>query len=445
MNLSLVQVKAEINRLCKENNIMTVATHGIRAWNIKSSYSGDMGELFCIIKDKQTIQNIRKNPRVAFSINLPSLESRVQGNGIAVISENGGVKIRPYRFSLTGIEADAEKEVIIEKRRLEWVLAEDIPETGGYGSKGFKAWLSFWSKASRSVSFPLAVFPVVIGGASALVKGSFDVMLFILSLLGGVLILAGVNLFSDYNDFKKGIDTTDALSSHTGLLVNETVAPERFLKAAFLCFMITTLIGGFLIGEVGWPVLLIGVAGIAGGYSYTSGPLAYKYVGLAEGIISLLMGPIMVLGAYYVQMKRIDLFPLLVSIPVGLLVGSVTLANNLRDMLDDRKANITTLPMRIGIRRAKITYYFMILVPYLLIVLMVLAKPALYPLLLVLLSIPSAVKALKAFGSTEDSAEDIKAKAGQLKYPLNSIKLHFRFCLSLLAGCLLLALLHYII
>lgn len=467
MTMSLEEIQNSINSVLRENHIISLSTYGVRIWNSSVYYWEDGYDLYCIVTDAQTLRNIHKNPRVAFSISTLKSRCFLQGNGIAYligdISENHAyldrikvpdmqvsfhqlsgkiLKIIPYRFLITDAEKGVgSEEKTIEKRKAGWTLIESGPDTSNPGQNGILSGLRFWLKASRSVSLPLSALPVLIGTALAFIQGSFKPWLFIAALSGGLLAHAGINLFSDYHDFKKGIDTTDCLSSHPGILGNESIEPERLLIAAFLTFTITTLIGGILIANSGWLLLLLGVIGLFGGYFYTGGPVSYKYRGLGELLITLLMGPLMVMGAYFVQTQKVELLPFVVSLSVGLLVGSVTLANNLRDVLDDRKANITTLPMRLGIKKAKVLYYLMIFIPYVIVGAVTLLKPSFYPTLLVILSLPMAFKATNAVKSTKDSAEDFRAKAHQFRYPLNSIKLHLQFNVLLLIGFLLTAIL----
>ena len=214
-------------------------------------------------------------------------------------------------------------------------------------------------------------------------------------LLGGVSAHAGINLISDFNDFRKGVDTTDALSTHPGALVYELVRPESILAAAMLMFLVASQAGAFLLVRAGPAVIVFEGVGFLGGYFYTGGFLAYKYRGLGELFIALLMGPLMVLGAYVVQTGRMDALPVLLSLALGSLVASVTLANNLRDVHDDRTAGISTLPMRIGVRSAKRLYYAMLAVPYAIVAGVVVLRLAHWPMLLVLLSLPSAAKAIR--------------------------------------------------
>lgn len=458
MAVSLEEIQNSVQTILRENRILNLATHGIRIWNASLYYWNDGFDILCVVKESQTLENICSSPRVSFSINNSESKYSLQGNGIARIIEDTEehcllssiktpqihsfvrkysgkiVKISPYRFSVT----DKEFKAMIEKRKLEWKIVESAPVSSALPA-GIVNQLRFWLKAARAVSFPLSVLPVCLGTALAFVEGAFNPWFFLLALLGGVLVHAGANLISDYYDFKKGVDTTDALSSHPGALVNERIEPERILIAAFLTFLAATLVGALLLIIVGLPVLFFGIVGLMGGYFYTGGSISYKYKGLGELFITFLMGPLMVMGAYFVQTQEIRILPFLISLPIGLLVGSVSLVNNLRDVLDDQRAGIVTLPMQLGIRTTKYVYYAMTFLPYLIIGGIVLLKYPFYPMLLVVFSLPMAFKAVAAVRSTEDSAEDIQAKAQHLPFPLNSIKLHLQFSVFLLIGTLLTA------
>lgn len=45
-------------------------------------------------------------------------------------------------------------------------------------------------------------------------------------------------------------------------------------------------------------MLLIGLAGLLGGYLYTGGPKGYEYPALGGVLVFLLMGPLSVMGTY---------------------------------------------------------------------------------------------------------------------------------------------------
>lgn len=415
-----------------------LATYGARIWNEEVQYRRDGVDILCAMPlGSQSLANIRLNPRVSFSCVDPRARLLVQGSGIARIVPCGGteVRVRPYRYAVSRLKADNRSSSIIEKRGKAWLVDNRNPATAATPT-GLVGRIGYWLRAMRAVSFPLSLLPVCLGTAAALVEGSFDLLVFLLALLGGVAAHAGINLVSDYNDFMRGIDTTDVLSSHPGALVDELIPPQKILTAAFLMFALAALSGAFLALKAGVVVLLLGSAGILAGSLYTARPVGYKYRGLGEIFIFLLTGPLMVIGAFVVQTGHVDVFSALVSLPLGILVASVTFANNLRDQEDDESSGIVTLPMRIPARMAKTFFLTLTALPYLIVGAIVAAFPFAFPLLLVLVSLPVAGQVAVPVWRTGHAPEEIRQAAARLRLPLRCIKLHSAFSLALVVGCL---------
>ncbi len=442
----LERIPENVDAILNSTNTLLLATKGISIHTERVHFEKDSYNIFCTITELQTKENILNNPRVAFLIEDGKGQD-LHGNGIARLTQdktNYSAKISPYRFNIKRNDSTEHECTTIEKKRLKWTTIESLPKIDDLSESKTKTTILFWLRATRAISLPLSILPVAIGTALASINGNFanfNFWLFLLALSASVLVHLGTNLISDYNDFKKGIDTTDALSSHTGALVNELIEPEHILYAAFIVLAAATFAGGTLTGILGWPILIFGLIGIMGGIFYTGGFIGYKYRGLGEFTIAFLMGPLVIVGAFFVQTRTITLLPVVVSIPVGLLVGSVTLANNLRDIIDDRESGILTLPMRIGIKNSKLLYLIMIATPYVIVVVSIIINLLLYPLILALLSIPQATVALKAMDKTKNTAEDFRAKAHIFKYPLNSIKLHLQFSIFLLVGIIIIPIL----
>jgi 1,4-dihydroxy-2-naphthoate octaprenyltransferase len=105
-------------------------------------------------------------------------------------------------------------------------------------------------------------------------------------------------------------------------------------------------IGFFLAAKSGWGLLWVGVAGALISLFYTAPPLKLVHRGLGELCVALGFGPIMVLGAYYVQTGAYDLEPLLASIPVGILIALILYLNEVPDRPADAAAGKRTLPVR---------------------------------------------------------------------------------------------------
>ena len=60
------------------------------------------------------------------------------------------------------------------------------------------------------------------------------------------------------------------------------------------------------------------------------------------------MGPVIVVGAYYVQTEAWAWEPFVASLPIGLLVAAILHANNVRDIENDRKHHKWTLAALAG-------------------------------------------------------------------------------------------------
>ena len=153
----------------------------------------------------------------------------------------------------------------------------------------FKAWFI----AMRPWSFTAAFVPVAVGTALAWSQGFFQPGLFFLTSLGAVLMQAGTNFINTYGDYCSGVDTVE--SAHTcPQLVTGAMRPADMKRAGFLAFGVAVAIGLALSWLCGWEILVIGLVGVLGGYTYTAGPCPFKYRGLGSIFVFFLMGPLMV-------------------------------------------------------------------------------------------------------------------------------------------------------
>ena len=263
-----------------------------------------------------------------------------------------------------------------------------------------------WFRAIRPFSFTGSVIPVVLGAMLALKGSQFHFGYFMLSVIAIVLMHAGANLLSDHDDFINHVDTKESYGS-SGVILENLLSPKEVYKGGFIFLMLGSLAGLFLAYESGWLVLVFGLIGALGGYSYTGKPLALKYRGLGAPLIFLLFGPLMVLGSYYVQAQAISSTAFLISIPVGLLTTAILHANDVRDIQHDKKAGINTLSIMVGQRNAFRIYSCLILLSYIVVFLMAFYKIIPYWSLLCLITVPSAFKNIKVMNSSYDSINKI--------------------------------------
>ncbi|HEY3773906.1 MAG TPA: prenyltransferase [Solirubrobacteraceae bacterium] len=232
-----------------------------------------------------------------------------------------------------------------------------IPERPRGGER-----MRLWYRSLRAPSLLTSVVPAAAGGLTAIGARHAEWWLLAVALLALLCLHAGTNISNDVEDAARGVDPPDkALRNsqvfNTGRL---TIAEGRRLYGS--CFG-TGLLLGVLIAIVQGPaILVIGVIGLLGGLLYTVGPWPYKYLGLGETAIVLLMGPLMTQGAATaVSGDAFAAQAFWVGIGPGLLITCVLASNNLDDIDGDRAAGARTLAVRVGFGRYRILYVAAIL------------------------------------------------------------------------------------
>src|SRR5579872_3911246 len=218
--------------------------------------------------------------------------------------------------------------------------------------------LKLWFFATRPFSLTAAVVPVIVGTLVA-AEHRFNVLYFLLALIGSLLIQSGTNLINDYFDFIKGIDGPDALGPK-GMLVRGIFSTRQILWFGVACFAAGAAIGLLLVALTGLGLLWLGLASVVAGFFYTAAPVSLAYIGLGELTVFFFMGPVMVLGAYFVQTGHYAWQPFIVSLPIAFLVTAILHANNLRDLDGDRAKGKRTIATFIGRRPANWEYYLLI-------------------------------------------------------------------------------------
>ena len=281
--------------------------------------------------------------------------------------------------------------------------------------------LRVWLQAVRPFSFTASLVPVLVGAALAFnFQSDAAWSLFPLIVLCSVLFNAGTNTVSDYYDFRNDVDK-DYTHGSSRVIVEGLLKPRRVLIGGFVLFAVACAIGVVFVAVRGLPILILGLIGLAGGIFYTAKPIGYKYIALGDILVFILMGPLMVIGSFFVLTGSCTKLVILASLPVGFLVAAILFANNLRDIRHDAEANVKTLANILGHTKARYIYYTLVIAAYALVVLMLPAGFSPW-LLLVFLSLPLAFKDIKlAHNSDPDNAESIAA------LDVKTAKLHLLF------------------
>lgn len=252
-----------------------------------------------------------------------------------------------------------------------------------------------WFLALRPRTLPVSVSPVLVGTALAwhehgrLLWGPL-----IAALVAALLIQIGTNLFNDVGDFLRGTDTPDRLGPPRAT-AQGWLTPGQVQAGAWLAFALAFVCGLYLAWHGGWPIVAIGLASLAAGWSYTGGPRPIAYGPLGEFFVWIFFGLVAVGGSYYLQTLSISGSALFAAGLVGLLAAAVITVNNYRDAEGDARSGKHTLAVRLGRPATRPVYAAEMLLPYALLPL--LAELYGWPGLLPLLSLPLALALIRRF------------------------------------------------
>jgi 1,4-dihydroxy-2-naphthoate polyprenyltransferase len=247
----------------------------------------------------------------------------------------------------------------------------------------------------RPFAFTASIIPVLGGAALAWVDDAWSWPPFLLALLGAVLLHAGTNIVNEVYDVRKGIDSiTSPRASHA--IVKGRMRERTALAIAGTAFVLAILVGIALVALRGPAIIALGLLGLIGGWGYTAPPLEYKNRALGVPIVFLLMGPLMVEGAYFAVSGRWSATALVLSIPIGLLVAAILHGNEWRDIREDTRAGISTMSARIGRRWAHYGYVALVLGAYMALAIAVIAGALPAWSLLAILSLPFLAQVIRS-------------------------------------------------
>ncbi|MCU7807456.1 MAG: prenyltransferase [Candidatus Thiodiazotropha sp. (ex Semelilucina semeliformis)] len=208
--------------------------------------------------------------------------------------------------------------------------------------------------AMRPFSLVVAIATCGLGVSLATIDQAADSWLGWLVLLAGLLLQIAVNLINDAPDL-----------AHPELDAQSRQSIRRNLKIGWGVMLVAVLLGLYMVSIRGWPLLVLGLVGVAGAWGYTGGKVNYKQRGLGIVLVFLLMGVLLIGGSYYVLTGLYTWQVFWLSLPFSLLLSLLLLSNELRDYESDRDAGIRTLIVRIGYHSGVRLYYLLISLVYL--------------------------------------------------------------------------------
>ena len=160
-------------------------------------------------------------------------------------------------------------------------------------------------RATRLPFLTATFVPVLLGIAVAAWADGFSWWLALLTVIGGACIHLGLNVANDVFDTHSGADEANVnptqFSGGSRVILYGLVSMRQMALLSLAFYAVGIGIGVFLAATSGWGLLWIGVAGALISLFYTAPPLQLVHRGLGEICVGLGFGPIMALGAYFVQ------------------------------------------------------------------------------------------------------------------------------------------------
>lgn len=219
--------------------------------------------------------------------------------------------------------------------------------------------LKEWFLATRPWSFPASAMPVLVTLAY-LFWQQYDVCWWkgLWCVLNIVVFHAAGNTWSDYHDFKSGVDNSETAG---GVAITSGQFEPGEIRGLSMALLVVAVVSGIsIVICTGLPVLYLGLAGFFLTLLYPF----LKYRALGDVDIFLTYSLLPILGTSFVSTGEIHYGALWLSVPLGLITVAILHINNLRDMEYDKKAGISTFAMRIGAKWAVAVYGIELLLPF---------------------------------------------------------------------------------
>lgn len=224
--------------------------------------------------------------------------------------------------------------------------------------------------ATRPPFLLAAAVPVLIGNASAWHDDiTLQPLLLVITLLAAILIHAAANVLNDYYDARNGTDALneDYLHPYTGgsrFIQNGILSQSQTLGLALLLLSAASLCGLWLVSQTGQALLWLGLGGVLMAWGYSGPPLDLNRRGLGELSLALCFGLLIIVGSDFIQRQELAWFPLLLSLPYGLLSAALLYINQFPDQRADALAGKRHWVVRLGVQRARWGYLWLVLIAH---------------------------------------------------------------------------------
>lgn len=216
------------------------------------------------------------------------------------------------------------------------------------------------------------------------------------------------NLWNEYKDFKSGLDAGQKVGN-AGSITRGAITPELIVTMIKVLMVVPIIIGAYLSATITWYYVPAGFACILISFLYSGGPKPISRTPFGEISSGIAMGLAIVLITGYAWTRELSLALLIPAIPSTLLVGSIMLTNNIRDIRNDESHGRRTLPIVLGRERALSLMSIMYIFNFIWIVAWIIVGHMTWFSLLAFLAIPLAFKTVYTLSTKTDEFQLDKA------------------------------------
>ena len=208
-------------------------------------------------------------------------------------------------------------------------------------------------RATRLPFLSATFVPVALGTAVAALHGEWHWWLALLTLVAASCVHLGLNVANDVFDTMSGADqanvTPTQFSGGSRVILYRLLSLRQMTLMSAGFYAVGAGIGLYLaITRAFWPLVTLGLIGLFISVAYTAPPLRLVHRGVGEIAVGLGFGPVMALGAYYVQARAYSGEAVYASLPVAIFIALVLYVNEVPDRPGDAKAGKRTLPVRLS-------------------------------------------------------------------------------------------------
>jgi 1,4-dihydroxy-2-naphthoate octaprenyltransferase len=263
--------------------------------------------------------------------------------------------------------------------------------------------VSRWLIAARGAVLVITFISAGVAGLLAARAGMFDPLLWTLTTVALLLAHGTNNLLNDWTDHKKGVDRDNYFRTQYGPHPIESglMSARTLLRYAAVSGALALAIGAYLVAVRGPLALALLAAGAFFVLFYTY-PL--KYIGLGELAVLIVWGPLMIGGAYFITTGVWDSTVALAGMPYALGATGVIFGKHIDKYAEDKAKHISTLPVIIGERLARVIMSEILVLQYVFVAYLV-AIGFFTPLLLVVfLALPKLMPALRVLRAQRPTA-----------------------------------------